>query len=141
MNTGRGQLVPRGARGYCVLPLMLALGGCFGPDVSPQAEALVGTTPEVSPERAQAKAEIRRLAEATDDMPFPDAFESGRAARLSARGEPRPAPDAQALQAELAAIAVLQQTATTPEEIAELQARAAALQQLSLEGQAGRARR
>ncbi len=122
-----------------MLPLLLALGGCFGPDLSPGAEALAGG--EVSAERAQAKAEIRRLAEATDALPFPEAFESGRAARLSARGEPRPAPDAQALQAELAAIAVLQQTARTPEELAELQARAAALQQLSLESQAGRARR
>lgn len=119
--------------------LTVPLGGCFGPDLASQP--LVASEPGApppSPERVAAVAEIRARGDAADDLPYPDAFQAEQTARLAARPEPRPASDVADIEAELAAIAQLQQTATTPEEIAELQARADALRRKSAADQAGR---
>jgi hypothetical protein len=118
MNIRRSRPVPLFA--ICALGLAVALGSCRGPDLSPGAAPLVAGQPPVSPERAAAIAEMRRRGEASDTLPYPGAFQAEQTKRLAARQEPRRRPDAAAIEAELAALAVLRQAATTPEELAEL---------------------
>ena len=141
MNPGQSRVVPDAARAVAASVLVLLLGGCFGPDLDAGADSLVAQEAQISPERLAAKADIRRRAEAAEKQPYPDPFQAGRSARLATRAEPRTVRDVASIQAELAAIALLQQTATTPEEIAELDARAAALRDAAVAEQAGRARR
>jgi hypothetical protein len=139
MNIRLSRPVPRLAITTAVF-LTVALAACRGPDLSPGAAPLVAGQAPVSPERVAAIAEMRRLGEASDALPYPGAFQAEQTKRLAARQEPRPGPDATAIQAELAALAVLRQAATTPEEIAELRVREAELRQ-SIHDQAGKVQR
>lgn len=131
MNPGRRRPVP-GLTPVVAAVLVLGLGGCFGPDLTPGADALAGGE-AASPERAAAVAEMRQRGAAADAQPYPDVFQAEQTARLAARPEPRPASDAAAIEAELAAIAQLQKAASTPEDLAELQARAEELRRKSEE--------
>ena len=142
MNPGRSRPVPRLAAALLLACLAPLLAGCFGPDLDPAAPMIAKPgAPPPSPERVAAVAEIRQRSSAADDLPYPDAYQAQQSARLAARVEPRPASDAAEIEAELAAIAQLQQTASTPEERAELQMRADALRLRAAEDQAGRIRR
>ena len=96
--------------------LAVALSGCMGaPDLG-QAP-IAGT---VSPERAAAIAEMRAQAEAGDSMPYPDVFLAEQTARLTARVEPLPVADVQAIETELTLIAEQRALARDPSEIAAL---------------------
>ena len=139
MNFRRSRAVPHLAI-TSALCLALTLGACRGPDLSPGTGSLVAGQAPVSPERVAAVAEMRRRGDAADALPYPGAFQAEQTKRLAARQEPRRGPDAAAIQAELAALAVLRQAATTPEEIAELRLREAELRQ-SIHDQAGKVQR
>jgi hypothetical protein len=141
MNPGRSRLVPSFAVALAFGGLAVPLGGCFGPDLASQP--LVASEPGAAPptpERVAAVAEIRAKGDAADNLPYPDAFQAEQTARLAVRPEPRPASDVAGIEAELAAIALLQENASTAEERAELQARADALRRKAAEDQAGRVR-
>ena len=129
MNIRQRRPVPKLARTSAAIFAMLVLGGCLGPDLSPDAGSLAAGGTAVSPERAAAVADMRRRGEAYDDLPYPDAFQAAQTRRLAARQEPRPRQDATDIEAELAALATLRAAATTPEEIAELRLREAELRQ------------
>jgi hypothetical protein len=136
MNPVSRRLVP-GCK--LALPLALALVGCMAaPDLDSSSDPLVVTEagavsypPAQSPERAAAVAEMRARAEAGDMLPYPDAFQAAQAARLVGRPEPRSVPEAEAIEAELAAIARRQAEAISPAEIAALKARAEELRRLA----------
>jgi hypothetical protein len=100
-------------------------------------EAGTPTAAEQSPERAAAVAEMRLQAEAGEDLPYPDVFQSLQNTRLATREEPISVAEVAAIQAELADIASRQQAAVSPAEIAYLKARAAELQRLAAQAQAG----
>ena len=139
MNPPSRRLVPGWRLPRLALSLVLGLAGCMGtPDVNSGTDPLVVTEagvvsypPAQSPARAAAVAEMRARAEAGDLLPYPDAFQTAQAARLAARPEPYGVPEAEAIEAELAAIARRQATATSPAEIAALKARAEELRRLA----------
>jgi hypothetical protein len=122
----------------------LILGGCLGaPDLDSTADPLVvtesgtvGYAAEQSPDRAAAVAEMRLQAEAGENMPYPDVFQTSQNTRLATREEPISVAGAAAIEAELADIARRQQAAISPAEIAYLKARAAELQLLAAQAQA-----
>jgi hypothetical protein len=110
------------------------------PDLEQSADALVVTETGVvgysgpqSPERAAAVAEMRQNAEAGVLLPYPDVFRTEQVVRLAARPEPRPLSQAEAIAAELAAIARRQSGAISQQELAALEARAAELRRLAAE--------
>jgi hypothetical protein len=123
--------------------LCLALGGCLGtPDIEAGSDPLVVTeagtvsyAPEQSPERIAAVAEMRAAAAAGDARPYPDAFQAAQTTRLVARPEPHSVPRAEAIEAELEAIARRQAAAVSPAEIAALKARAEELRRLAAAAQ------
>ena len=139
MNLVSRRLVP--GRRLSPLALLLAIGpaACVGsPDLDRGSDPLVvteagavGYQPEQPAERAAAVAEMRASAEAGDLMPYPDAFQAAQAARLAARPEPYSVAEAEAIEAELAAIARRRAAATDPAELAALQARAEELRRLA----------
>lgn len=143
MNIRRRLPVPDLATRSAAVCLVLTLGGCLGPDLSPGTGSVAagrdGSAP-ASPERVAAVAEMRRLGDASDALPYPDAFQAAQTKRLAARQEPRKRQDASAIEAELAALAVLREAASTPEEIAELRLREAELRQ-SIHDQSARVER
>jgi hypothetical protein len=122
----------------------LLLGACLGaPDLDSTADPLVVTesgtvsyAAEQSPDRAAAVAEMRRQAEAGEDMPFPDVFQTSQNTRLATREEPVAVLEAAAIEAELADIARRRQAAVSAAEITYLKARAAELQLLAAQAQA-----
>ena len=141
MNHGRSRLVPPLA--LSGVALSLAIAGC-APNIDATADPLVVTEDDAlgyaepqSPERMAAVAEMRMNAAAGDILPYPDAFQREQTLRLAARPEPRPVENAEAIQAELASIARRQAGAVSPQEIAALKARAAELQRLAAQMQAG----
>ncbi len=143
MNHGPSRPVPAGSL-LAAGGVALLLGGCLGPpDLDSGADPLVVTeagTPtaaEQSPERAAAVAEMRLQAEAGEELPYPDVFQSLQNTRLATREEPISVAEVAAIQAELADIASRQQAAVSPAEIAYLKARAAELQRLAAQAQAG----
>lgn len=108
------------------------------PDLDSSSDPLVVTeagtvsyAPQQSPERAAAVAEMRVRGEAGDALPYPDALQTAQTARLAARPEPHSVPEAEAIEAELAAIARRQAAAISPAEIAALKARAEELRRLA----------
>jgi hypothetical protein len=110
--------------------LCTALAGCFGlPDLD---STQVTPTPGMSPERAQAIAEMRAQAVAGEKMPYPDAFQREQTARLATRGEPLTISEVDAIQAELGLIAKRRAVATDAREIAALEARERELRALVL---------
>ena len=130
------------ARAGAIAALLLALGGCLGPpdlDADPLVvtEAGAPLRPAVPPERAAAVAEMRAKARAGEEAAYPDAFRSDRLRRLATREEPRPVAEVEAIQRELAALAREQQSASTPEELALLEARAAELRRLAAQSLRG----
>jgi hypothetical protein len=141
MNPQGSCRVPELARAAVAGGLLLGLAACLGPDLDAPVDPIVagGGTP-ASPERVAAVAEMRQRGNAAEELPYPDAFQADQTRRLAARAEPPTATDFAAIQAELEAIALLQQSATTPEEIAELQMRATALRR-TLDEQAGKVQR
>jgi hypothetical protein len=86
---------------------------------------------EATPERAEAVAEIRAQAEASEALPFRDALQAEQAARLAAREEPRSVGEVQAIEAELLLIAKRRAAASDPAEVAALEARARELRRLA----------
>jgi hypothetical protein len=139
MNPASRRLVP--GRRLSPLAVLLALGlaACLGsPDLDSGSDPMVVTEagsvsypPEQSAERAAVVAEMRARAEAGDLLPYPDPFQTGQAARLAARPEPYSVAEAEAIEAELAAIARRRAATTDPVEIAALQARADELRRLA----------
>ncbi len=144
MNHGPSRPVPA-AGALLAAGSALLLSGCLGaPDLDSTADPLVVTesgrvsyAAEQSPDRAAAVAEMRLRAEAGGDMPYPDVFQSAQNAGLATREEPNSVFNVAAIQAELADIARRQQAAVSPAEIAYLKARAAELQRLAAQAQAG----
>lgn len=124
--------------------LLLLAGGCLGPpELDAAADPLVvteagapDTAGEMSPERAAAITEMRAKAAAAETTGYPDVFQSAQTGRLARREEPRPVSGADAIELELAALARQRGRATTPGEIATLEARAAELRRLGAQAQA-----
>ena len=117
--------------------ILLAIAACQGiPGVDPMRQPMASAAPAQSPERAAAVAEMRAMAEAGDQMPFPDAFQAEQRARLALRAEPRSVTEVQAIEAELSVIAERRAVATNPREIAALEARAKELRRLALRADA-----
>jgi hypothetical protein len=145
MNRGSDRLVPALRRTLAGGAAALALCGCLGtPDIEGNSDALVVTeagtvnyAAEQSPERAAAIAEMRAAAAAGELRPYPDAFQSAQTARLVARPEPHSVQRAEAIEAELEAIARRQAAAIDPAEIAALKARAEELRRLAAAAQRG----
>jgi len=134
MNSPSGQLASKLGVWTMAFCLVVALSGCMGsPDLGENAP--VAAT--VSPERAAAIADMRAQAEAGDSMPYPDVFQAEQTARLTARAEPLPVADVQAIEAELVLIAEQRSRATDPSEIAALDERARQLRKLALARGAG----
>jgi hypothetical protein len=139
MNPASRRLVPGRRLSPLAVFLALGLAACVGsPDLDSGSDPLVVTeagavsyAPEQSAERAAAVAEMRARAEAGDLLPYPDAFQGAQAARLAARPEPYSVPEAETIEAELAAIARQRAATTDPAEIAALQARAEELRRLA----------
>jgi hypothetical protein len=148
MNLRRSRPVPAG-KTMLAVPLLLPLAGCLGvPDLEASRDPLVVTVEgesragaAASPERLAAVAEMRAKGEAAEAAGFPDVFQSARTARLASREEPRSVADTEAIEAELADLARRRSRATSPGEIAELEARAEALRRLAARGQAQSLRR
>lgn len=143
MNHGPSRPVPA-AGALLAAGSALLLGACLGPpDLDSTADPLVVTeggtvsyAAEQSPDRAAAVAEMRRQAEAGEDMPFPDVFQTSQNTRLATREEPVAVLEAAAIEAELADIARRRQAAVSAAEITYLKARAAELQLLAAQAQA-----
>lgn len=143
MNHGPSRPVPA-AGALLAAGSALLLGACLGaPDLDSTADPLVVTESgtvsydaEQSPDRAAAVAEMRRQAEAGEDMPFPDVFQTSQNTRLATREEPVAVLEAAAIEAELADIARRRQAAVSAAEITYLKARAAELQLLAAQAQA-----
>jgi hypothetical protein len=144
MNRGSDRLVPASSRRTLAAgALCVVLGGCLGtPDIEASSDPLVvseaGTVsyaPEQSPERAAAVAEMRAAAVAGDARSYPDVFQAAQTARLVARPEPHSVARAEAIEAELDAIARRQAAAVNPAEIAALKARAEELRRLAAAAQ------
>ena len=74
-------------------------------------------------------------------MPYPDVFQTVRNTQLAARAEPISVAEVHSIELELAAIARQKQMATSPAEIAALQARAEELRRLAAQAAAARAQR
>jgi hypothetical protein len=114
--------------GLCVV---CGLAACTGfPGLDPYAGADAGLPAD--PQRAAAIAEMRAMAEAGDEMPYPDAFQREQTARLAVRAEPLGVPEVQAIEAELALIAERRAATGDAGEIAALDARARELRRLAL---------
>ena len=138
MKSGERPLVPARLLTVAGPLLALALGGCLAvPDVDSDDPLVVtesGVQPDPadqSPERRAALAEIRAKARQGDALPYPDPFQAAQTARLVARPEPLPVRSIEAIEAELAEVRRLQQSAVTPAEIAALRAREAELRRLA----------
>lgn len=93
-----------------------------------------GTTVSLpaDPKRAAAVAEMRAMAEAGDQMPYPDRRQRESVQALAARPEPRAIPDVRAIETELAAIAERRAATSNAVEIAALDARARELRRLAV---------
>ena len=134
MTSPIGQPAPRPGTATLAIGLAVALSGCMGaPDLGSDAP-VAGT---ISPERAAAIAEMRAQAEAGDSMPYPDVFQAEQTARLTARVEPLPVSNVQAIETELTLIAEQRALARDPREIAALDERARQLRKLALAAGAG----
>ena len=126
-------------------PIAALLGGCLGPTgLDTAADPLVVTetgapAPPIvaDPPRALAVADMRASAVAAADLPYPDVFQAEQTLRLAAREEPLAVADADAIEAELAAIARAEKGAITSSELAALKAREAELRRLLAAAQAG----
>jgi hypothetical protein len=127
------------------LPAAALLAGCLGPTgLDTVSDPLVvteasapGPPAETDPERALAVAEMRANAVAAADLPYPDVFLAEQTLRLAAREEPLAVSDAEAIEAELAAIARAEKGRITAAELAALKAREAELRRLLAAAQAG----
>lgn len=143
MNPGRSLLVPA-MRASIASGLLLIAGSCLGPpDLETGSDPLVVTETQasasVSPERAAAVAEMRNKAEAAESVAYPPAFQAERTRRFAAREEPRAVREAEAIEGELSALAAGRANASSPGEIAAMEARAAELRRLRAQAQAAAA--
>jgi hypothetical protein len=140
MKPGSSRLVP--PLSAAVTAFGLLLGGCLGPNLDSGNPLVVtensgaGGAKSQPAEHAAAVAEMRAKGAAGETMAYPDVFATARNTQLATRSEPRPVPDVQAIEAELAAIARRKQYATSPQELAAMKARAAELQRLVAQAQA-----
>jgi hypothetical protein len=112
------------------------LGGCVAHPPMASGDPLVVTeetaaAPAADPERTEAVAEMRALAEAAAEGPPPEVTQVEQPARLATRPEPKSAAEVAAIEAELTLIAESQAASSDPQEIAELEARARELKRLA----------
>ena len=149
MKPGRCRQVPASAALLLACAAALLVSGCIGaPDLEASGDPVVVTetgvvsyAPPQSPERRAAVAEMRAQAVAGETMPYPDVFQTVRNTQLATRAEPISVADVRSIELELAAIARRRQAATSPAEIAALQARAEELRRLAAQAAAVRAQR
>jgi hypothetical protein len=80
---------------------------------------------------------MREKGAAAESAGFPPAFQADRTRRFAAREEPRAVFEAEAIEAELAAIGARPENLSSPGEIAAMEARAKELRRLRAEAQAG----